>query len=104
MKSLEKECVSDILGLSSATTTQARTRDRSRPRAWTGKKDLISKRTEGLLYLFGVFNYESVVFYIYTHIQYIYSVGQLELEIIVIDIYISLFVVAHYTLHYFYLI
>lgn len=33
LKSLEKECVSDILGRSSATTTQARTRDRSRPRA-----------------------------------------------------------------------
>lgn len=56
LKSLEKECVSDILGLSSATTTQARTRDRSRPRAWTGKKDLITQRTEGLLRIcLGVF-------------------------------------------------
>lgn len=34
LKSLEKEYVRDILGRSSATTTQARTRDKSSPRAW----------------------------------------------------------------------
>lgn len=37
LNSLEKECVRDILGLSSATTTHALTRDRSRPRAWRGR-------------------------------------------------------------------
>ncbi len=50
LKSLEKECVSDILGLSSATTTQARTRDRSRPRACKrdGSKNVIMQKTWGL--------------------------------------------------------